>query len=90
MRSTVIALLVVGLLASCSDQAPAPPTGPVDKQPGNEKPDKEEDAVKLVQRMHGKIIRDGNQPDKPVTEVSFFGSRVGDMVFRVLPQLKHL
>jgi hypothetical protein len=50
----------------------------------------ESDAVKLIEKLGGKIKRDDDQPAKPVFEVNLYGTPVTDAELKDLKELKQL
>ena len=50
----------------------------------------EADAIKLVERLGGKIKRDDKQPGKPVVEVNLSVKKVTDADLKQLKELKQL
>src|SRR5262249_34447777 len=47
-------------------------------------------AVKLVEKLGGKIVRDGKQPGQPVVKVDLASTRVTDADLKALKELKQL
>jgi internalin A len=84
------------LLAGCGPSASTPPQAATQphthgaSQAATPPDDAEDQAVKAVEKLGGQVVRDPNDPAKPIVEVNLNGAAVTDAELKELAALKAL